>query len=690
MVESVQQLPDVRYLSNSTIDEQTEAVCSGLEVSALYYSMKRKLKEEILKPKYDHVDVESQIPLILEETGLATKLRNAVFTMHMKASKAPYIAASNGRPLPPPVEERLECVNTTRKNWEDSINEELRAIAEEQQRPLCCLRRDVPSSSSAGSGASGVTGISNASAVNNGSGAGAVSNTASAAGTGSRNNKPALRFLFDSEDLLDAIARIRTPNYSGSVSHLAEWGLIKVKLKTPTVEQLRVRFSDLHPRNAQIGLDELAGDGRDFLDDRLRLGEQVIANGYIPVLRQFAKRGVPASQRPQVWSHILGVAAESTGDARGSKQLFQRLQASAAKWDFMTDELYKLDVHNTTNDPAYFPFEETLEAVVMAFSRDAWLHHNSEVRIHAPLLNSVARPPGSAAGVAKGTSNSSSNSGSGGTGTSAAPATPSRSSTTSSSKTAGPQPQTEVLPQLVPPCGVQPFRGFVNYAAPLMYLYTRPEPIVLLLRTMYARYWCRLNAVRSAPDMLVHLCAVFEEMVQRYEPELFFHLVSLGAHPLQLAFPWIQFAFAGYLEPEQLLLLWDRVLGYDDLMLLPALAAAVFVFRSHSLLLAKDVREVQDVFADASKVKVIPLLQHFLFSDELARASSSSQQSSSASSQHHSQSTSSQAAAGGGGGGSGGGTAAAATGGSSSSSGGDNSSSVAAGGRSSSNNNNHN
>ena len=34
---------------------------------------------------------------------------------------------------------------------------------------------------------------------------------------------------------------------------------------------------------------------------------------------------------------------------------------------------------------------------------------------------------------------------------------------------------------------------------------------------------------------------------------------------MRLAAPWIAFAFAGYLPPEQTLLLWDRVLGFDSL-----------------------------------------------------------------------------------------------------------------------------
>ena len=47
-----------------------------------------------------------------------------------------------------------------------------------------------------------------------------------------------------------------------------------------------------------------------------------------------------------------------------------------------------------------------------------------------------------------------------------------------------------------------------------------------------------------------------------------------------------------YFEVEQVLLLWDRILGFDTLTILPVVAAAIFVFRSRSLLAAADAQEV--------------------------------------------------------------------------------------------------
>ncbi len=36
-----------------------------------------------------------------------------------------------------------------------------------------------------------------------------------------------------------------------------------------------------------------------------------------------------------------------------------------------------------------------------------------------------------------------------------------------------------------------------------------------------------------------------------------------------MAFDWLMTAFAGHLETRQLLLLWDRIIGYNTLSLLP-------------------------------------------------------------------------------------------------------------------------
>jgi len=42
--------------------------------------------------------------------------------------------------------------------------------------------------------------------------------------------------------------------------------------------------------------------------------------------------------------------------------------------------------------------------------------------------------------------------------------------------------------------------------------------------------------------------------------------------------------FSGHLPPEQLLYLWDLILGYDSLEIIPLLAVTILSFRKENLL----------------------------------------------------------------------------------------------------------
>jgi hypothetical protein len=52
-------------------------------------------------------------------------------------------------------------------------------------------------------------------------------------------------------------------------------------------------------------------------------------------------------------------------------------------------------------------------------------------------------------------------------------------------------------------------------------------------------------------------------------------------------------AFSGHLPPEQLLYLWDMILAYDSLEILPLLAVAILSFRKDNLLLVDTLSSVE-------------------------------------------------------------------------------------------------
>jgi hypothetical protein len=52
-------------------------------------------------------------------------------------------------------------------------------------------------------------------------------------------------------------------------------------------------------------------------------------------------------------------------------------------------------------------------------------------------------------------------------------------------------------------------------------------------------------------------------------------------------------AFSGYLPVEQLLYLWDMILAYDSLEILPLLAVTILSFRKDNLLLVDTLPNVE-------------------------------------------------------------------------------------------------
>lgn len=254
-----------------------------------------------------------------------------------------------------------------------------------------------------------------------------------------------------------------------------------------------------------------------------------------------------------------------------TREYFEELQRRVAQWKYLTDDMYLLDLQQTFDSSDYFVFQDHLESVVMAFTRDSY------VQQHALQVNgAVPAPPQQQVD--------------GNSGLDGLEASP-----------------------LVPPNGVLPFSGLVMYAAPLTYLFNEPVEIYYVFRELYVRYWSKLNAIRTDKSTILGLCKLFEELIVRSSASTVFHLINMGIQPLDIAFPWIQSAFSGVLEIDQVLLLWDRVIGFDSLELIAIFAAALFHFRAEELEAVTTMEDVEEVFAELIEIQVVPILQEFLF-----------------------------------------------------------------------------
>lgn len=84
---------------------------------------------------------------------------------------------------------------------------------------------------------------------------------------------------------------------------------------------------------------------------------------------------------------------------------------------------------------------------------------------------------------------------------------------------------------------------------------------------------------------------------------------------LRLVIKWIMRAFSGHLPPEQLLSLWDLILAYDSLEIIPLLAVIIIIFRKDNLLKVTTLQNVEAVLADLSTIAVVPLLQMALIKE---------------------------------------------------------------------------
>ncbi|RLN46576.1 hypothetical protein BBI17_007617 [Phytophthora kernoviae] len=144
--------------------------------------------------------------------------------------------------------------------------------------------------------------------------------------------------------------------------------------------------------------------------------------------------------------------------------------------------------------------------------------------------------------------------------------------------------------------------------------YSKTGCPVSLRPQLYVRYWSKLNAIRTERGTMLPLCKLFEELIVRSSPTTVFHLINIGIKPLDIAFPWIQSAFSGVLDIDQVLLLWDRVISYDSLEIVAIFAAALFHFRANELELITTRDEADEVFAELIDIQVVTLLQDYLFS----------------------------------------------------------------------------
>lgn len=380
-------------------------------------------------------------------------------------------------------------------------------------------------------------------------------------------NNNDIRPVYAPKDFMEVLTSLSSPNYNSKINDYSDvtersgtsvWGLIQVRLHLKSTQQLRVLFSNLSTQHFQAGADDIEGANPEWQ----RLGVKTAALGYSPTAQRYLQQGCYCSQRGNIW--LVGLGLDLTPQ---HYQYYNQLRASVFKYELLIDKLFLQDVKLTAgNHEAYFVFEDLIVQILLSFSRDTQLLDH--------FKNTSAIPP--------------------------------RAFT----RTALSEPDATVI---YPPNGIIPFHGFSFYLAPICFVWSDPVVIYNVFKTLYTSFFFRLHSLSSHPQGILSLCQQFETLLQTHQPQLFYHLREMGSHPLKHAFNWLMHAFAGYLDTEQLLLLWDRIIGYGTLEILPVVAVAIFAFRRNNLMEVSTPSEAEAVLADINTLKVIPLLQYCLF-----------------------------------------------------------------------------
>ncbi|XP_048827858.1 TBC1 domain family member 19 [Brienomyrus brachyistius] len=381
-------------------------------------------------------------------------------------------------------------------------------------------------------------------------------------------NEPDLsnfRPVYAPKDFLEMLISLRNANHDSSdeASCKSHWGLIQVPLNVKNILEMRKVFVELGLGTSQLGIDDNIHITPDlFENEHVRLGKRVVSEQDSAAAQQYSRQGCPTGLRATLWALIL-----NCGNDLEDVMRYEQLKSGVIHHDLLVDSLIYKDVKLTaSNDDYYFVFEDYLYQILLCFSRDTTVLEH--------FIYNSATPPKSSIQDKQGT---------------------------------------EEYALVYPPNGVIPFHGFSMYVAPLCFLYNEPSQLYIIFREMYVRYFFRLHSISSSPSGIVSLCLQFEKLLQIHLPQLFYHLREMGAQPLRIAFKWMVRAFSGYLATDQLLLLWDRILGYDSLEIVAVLAAAVFAFRAENLMEVTSLAAAEAVLADLSTLKVMPLLQIFLF-----------------------------------------------------------------------------
>lgn len=371
------------------------------------------------------------------------------------------------------------------------------------------------------------------------------------------------RCAYDPADLVALIQGFNHANMHPDMRRtMAAYGSPAIVLRVPSMGELRRAFAELGLSWRQLGVDDETDVT--FLEEQSREVEAALARGDLAGLRGLARRGLPPALRPRVWQLLLGADPASADQSH-----YPLLQTAVSQVGLATDGAICLDAGAVIDDQQYFVFAEVVAEVVLAFSRDplvlASARHSAAARFQCV--------PGDGGG-----------------------------------------------PIPFPPSGQLPFSGLALLCCPLSYLFASAHEVFLCHRSLWCRYWCGLHAISTDQATVLPLLCLVNDLVRSRDPALAHHLAQLDIPAPKAVTDLLYSAFATALNVGQVLLLWDRIIGYDDVRLLAVCAAALLWYKREQLFEARTAEDVASALALDEDLPIIAVLQSFLSEDMSPRS----------------------------------------------------------------------
>ena len=363
------------------------------------------------------------------------------------------------------------------------------------------------------------------------------------------------------ENLVDGLLEFPLPREWKSKDDVippVEFWLSVASSQSITWESLREVFAELSPMHDNHPVSYFEKDYKLLMKKKEQPFIRSLRRRDVLQVKRLCRLGCPSNLREPTWSNLLRSKASE-------KSEYQQLFRSFLKYESFLDWIAMCAVSESVgNSDQFFNFATQTQQVLLLFQRDDSVRRNydgfSELSAHGKVDSSSKKSE---------------------------------------------------HPIQLP----LPFHEFPMYAAPLAYVCLQTSSAYFLFRELYNRYFHFLHEISSHPQSIISLYALFESLLYAKEPSIWEHLrVTLGFHPGLYVVPWIIMAFSGYIEIDQLLLLWDRIIGYNDLRILTILSLGIFISRGRVLLKCSTCRDVGVVLSDIFNIQIVPLLQVALFS----------------------------------------------------------------------------